>query len=164
MRKGFLMGAVAALALNSALPQTVQAQSSFEYLGSRKFACRLDAAHQELIFVDFDFGPGTAVTGKMGIAVWVNGTPYTQVYDVTGRTDRFGQNTYKVYIENYTRVSSDPAPGGHAWSSRALDEFTLYDANGNQLKGLHTTVTASSGYNSSVRSTYDSFCSEHNPR
>lgn len=164
MRKGFLMGAVAALALNSALPQTVQAQSSFEYLGSRKFACRLDAAHQELIFVDFDFGPGTAVTGKMGIAVWVNGTPYTQVYDVTGRTDRFGQNTYKVYIENYTRVSSDPAPGGHAWSSRALDEFTLYDANGNQLKRLHTTVTASSGYNSSVRSTYDSFCSEHNPR
>lgn len=164
MRRGIVMAAATALALTAALPHAAQAQSGFEYLGSRKFACRLDAAHQEVVFVDFDFGPGTAVTGKMGIAVWVDGTPYTQVYDVRGRTDRFGENTYKVYIENYTRVSSDPAPGGHAWSSRALDEFTLYDANGNQLKGLHTTVTASYGNNSSVRSTYDSFCSEHNPR
>lgn len=163
MRRGIVMAAVTALALTAALPHAAQAQSGFEYLGSRKFACRLDAAHQEVVFVDFDFGPGTAVTGKMGIAVWVDGTPYTQVYDVRGRTDRFGENTYKVYIENYTRVSSDPAPGGHAWSSRALDEFTLYDANGNQLKGLHTTVTASYGNNSSVRSTYDSRCSEHTP-
>lgn len=103
------------------------------------------------------------MTGKLGVAVWVDGTPYTQVYDVTGRTDRFGENTYKVYVENYRRVSSDPAPGGHAWASRDLDEFTLYDANGNRLTGRHTTVVAGVGYNSSTRLTYDSNCSPHRP-
>jgi hypothetical protein len=139
------------------------AQSGFDYLGGRKFACRLDASHQEIIFVDFDFGSDKTVIGKMGIAVWVNGTPYTQVYDVRGRTDRFGENTYKVYIENYTRVSSDQPPAGQAWASRYLDEFTLHDANGNRLSGRHTTVTASSGYNSSTRLIYDSNCSEHRP-
>lgn len=161
MRRGILMSAMAAAGLAAAF--AAQAQSGFEYLGSRKFVCRLDAAHQELIFVDFDFGPDRRFVGKMGVAVWVNGTPYTQVYDITGRTDRFGENTYKVYVENHKRISSDPPPAGYAWDYRSLDEFTLHDANGNQLKGLHTTVTPSSGNNGSVRSTYDSFCSEHNP-
>ena len=41
--------------------------------------------------------------------------------------------------------------------------LTLHDANGNRLTGLHTTVTPASGNNSSTRSTYDSFCNEHNP-
>lgn len=157
------MLAYAAMAL-AALPQAAQAQSGFEYLGSRQFACQLDAAHQEVIFVDFDFGPDQRFTGKMGVAVWVDGTPYTQVYDVSGRTDRFGGNTYKVYVEDHKRISSDTPPGGRVWAYRDIDEFTLHDAGGNRVTGLHTTVTPASGYSGSTRSTYDSVCSEHNPK
>ncbi|WP_188449409.1 hypothetical protein [Arenimonas maotaiensis] len=151
---------MAAAGLASAF--AAQAQSGFEYLGSRQFSCRLDTPHAEAHFVQFAFGPGNTVTGKMGIAVWLDGTPYTQVYDVTGRTDRFGENTYKVYIENYTRVSSDALPGDYFWHYRSLDEFTLYTANGNRLTGRHTTVSPSTANNASTRATYDSTCSEHN--
>lgn len=145
------------------MPLPSSAQSGFDYLGGRKFACRLDAAHQEVIFVEFKFGADKRFVGKMGVAVWVNGTPYTQVYDVTGRTDRFGEHTYKVYVENHKQISSEPPPTGYAWDYRSVDEFTLHDANGNQLKGLHTTVSPSSGSNGSTRSTYDSNCSEYRP-
>lgn len=163
MRKGLLLSAYAAMAFAAALPHGAQAQSGFEYLGSRNFACRLDAAHSEVIYVRFFFGAGNTVTGKMGVGVWVDGTPYSQFYEVTGRTDRFGSNTYKVYIEDYKRILSDTPPGGRVWAYRDIDEFTLHDANGNRLTGLHTTVTPASGNNSSTRSTYDSVCNEHNP-
>lgn len=161
MQKNVLMPACMALALAVVVPAAAQAQTGFNYLGNRKFACHLDAAHTEVIYVDFDFGPDKSVTGKLGVAVWMGETPYTQVYDVTGRTDRFGENTYKIYIENYRQVSSDAVPVGYAWDSRALDEFTLYDANTNKLNGRHTTVTSASSHNSSIRSTYDSNCVEH---
>ncbi len=161
MRKRFLMPACMALALTVAVPGAAQVPTGFEYMGSRKFACRLDAAHTEVIYIDFDFGPDKSVTGKLGVAAWVGDTPYTQVYDVTGRTDRFGENTFKVYIENYKQVSSDTPPGGSAWASRDLDEFTLYNIETNKFTGRHTTVTSASTHNRSERLTYDSNCSEH---
>jgi hypothetical protein len=161
MRRGIVMAAVAAAGLAAA--SAAQAQDGFDYLASRQFSCRLDTPHAEAHFVQFAFGPGNTVTGKMGIAVWVDGTPYTQVYDVRGRTDRFDENTYKVYIENYTRVSSDPLPGDYIWHYRSLDEFTLYAANGYVLRGRHTTVSPLTANNVSTSATYDSRCSEHTP-
>lgn len=161
MRKEFLTPACLAVALTVAVPGIAQVKTGFDYIGSSKFACRLDAAHTEVIYVDFQFGPDKSVTGKLGVAVWVGDTPYTQVYDVTGRTDRFGEHTYKVYIEHYRQVSSDTPPAGSAWASRALDEFTLYDAETNKLSGRHTSVTSVSTHNRSERLTYDSNCTVH---
>lgn len=161
MRKGILVPACMALALTVAVPGAAQVQTGFDYLSSSKFACRLDAEHTEVIFIDLSFGPDKTVTGKLGVSVWVDGTPYTQAYDVTGRTDRFGENTYKVYIEDYRQLSSDAPPAGSAWAFRDLDEFTLYDADTNKLTGRHTTVTSASTHNRSQRLTYDSNCSEH---
>lgn len=161
MRKRFWMPACVAVALTVAMPGAAQVQTGFEYLGSRKFACRLDAAHTEVIFIDLSFGPDKTVTGKLGVSVWMDGTPYTQAYDVTGRTDRFGDHAYKVYIEDYRRLSSDTPPGGSAWAFRESDEFTLNDATTNKLSGRHTTVTTMSTHNRSSRDIYDSNCSEH---
>ena len=72
-----------------------------------------------------------------------------------------GENTFKVYIENYKQVSSDAPPAGSAWASRDLDEFTLYNIETNKFTGRHTTVTSASTHNRSERLTYDSNCSEH---
>lgn len=162
MRSPFCLLMIALGGLATALP--CAAQSGFEYLSGRNFACRLDAAHSEVIYVRFEFSPDQQrFVGKMAVGVWVDGTPYSQTYDITGRTDRFGSNTYKIYVENHKRISSDTPPGGRVWAYRDIDEFTLNDASGNRVTGLHTTVSPASGYNASTRSTYDSNCSVHNP-
>ena len=157
------MSAMAALALAVVWPHAARAQSGFEYLGSRQFGCRLDTPHAESHFVQFAFGPGNTVTGKMGIVVWLDGTPYTQVYDVSGRTDHFGEGIYKVYIDRYQKVSSDPLPGGYGWYYRSEDVFTLYTANGYVLRGRHTTLSPLTAQSASTSATYNSSCSEYNP-
>lgn len=163
MRKGFLPLACAAAAFTAMLPHGAYAQSGFDYLGSRQFSCRLDTPHAESHFVQFAFAPDNTVTGKMGIVVWLDGTPYTQVYDVSGRTDHFGEGIYKVYIDRYQKVSSAPLPGGYGWFYRSEDVFTLYTANGYVMRGRHTTTSQPTGQNTSSSTTYYSSCSEYNP-
>jgi len=163
MRKRFLLSAYAALSFAAALPQGARAQSGFDYLASRQCSCRLDTPHAESHFVQFAFAADNTVTGKMGIVVWLNGTPYTQVYDVSGRTDHFGEGIYKVYIDRYQKVSSDPLPGGYGWYYRSEDVFTLYTANGYVMKGRHTTLSPLTAQSASTSATYNSSCSEFNP-
>lgn len=162
--QSWCLGAIAFLAINLSA-SAAAAQSGFDYLVGKKFGCQLEAAHTEHIFIEFDNINGNSFEGKMGVAVWVDNKPYSQIYRVIGSATQLSSSSFQISINQHIKQMADEPPQGYRWDYRTLDEFIFRPNDGNKLTGRHTTTSpAASAYQSGIRSTYDSVCARFIPK